>query len=132
MENLNFDDNLSDPNVNASFINTIAGDLVDIGKDFLDLEDEKEPEMDHVSFGGLKFLNFEYFDKKTKNLPGFEGFAPRYTLVTRLRNIQNPRLNTSALFLIIVSSYFSKVLGLTERGGDRPGSILLSDYTWRE
>jgi hypothetical protein len=88
--------------------------------------------MDHVSFGGLKFLNFEYFDKKTKNLPGFEGFAPRYTLVTRLRNIQNTRLNTSALFLIIVRYYFSKVLGLTERGGDRPGPILFSDYTWRE
>jgi hypothetical protein len=103
MENLIFDDNLTDPNFNASFLNTIAGDLVDIGRDFLDLEDEEEPEMDHVSFGGLKFLNFEFFDKKTKNLPGFEGFAPRYTLVTRLRNIQETKLNTSALFLIIVS-----------------------------
>jgi hypothetical protein len=40
MENLIFDDNLSDPNVNSSFINTIAGELVDIGRDFLDLEDE--------------------------------------------------------------------------------------------
>jgi hypothetical protein len=108
MENLIFDDNLSDPNVNASFINTIAGELVDIGRDFLDLEDEEEPEMDHVSFGGLKFLNFEYFDKKTKNLPGFEGFAPRYTLVTRLRNIKNSRLNTSALFLIIVCYHIAK------------------------
>lgn len=64
--------------------------------------------MDHVSFGGLKFLNFEYFDKKTKNLPGFEGFAPRYTLVTRLRNIQNTKLNTSALFLIIVSYFIDR------------------------
>jgi len=68
----------------------------------LDQEKEEEPEIDHVTFAGLKFLNFEYFDKRTKNLPGFDGFAPRYTLVTRLRNIKNPNLNTSSLFLIIV------------------------------
>lgn len=35
-----FDDNLTDSMGNASFISTIAGDLVDIGKDFLDLENE--------------------------------------------------------------------------------------------
>lgn len=60
---------------------------------------------DHVSVGGLKFLNFEYFEEQLRDMPGFEGFTPRWTLITRLRNTTNHLVNTSALFLIIVSNY---------------------------
>ena len=34
---------------------------------------------------------------------GFEGFTPRWALLTKLRNITNSLVNTSSLFLIIVS-----------------------------
>ncbi len=89
-------------------ISDIADDLLDIGQDLIGIDQEEEPEMDHVEFAGLNLLNFEYFDKRTKNLTGFEGFAPRYTLITRLRNPRNIFLNTSSLFLIIVSLKISK------------------------
>lgn len=36
-------------------------------------------------------------------MPGFDGFAPRWTLITRLRNISNPLLNSSALLVVIDS-----------------------------
>jgi hypothetical protein len=62
-------------------------------------------ERDHISIAGLSFLNFDYFEKRLRDLPGFEGFSPRWTLLTRLRNVSNPLLNTSSLFLIIVIVY---------------------------
>jgi hypothetical protein len=53
----------------------------------IDIPDiEIESEQDHISIGGLQFLNFDYFNKKLQNIPGFEGFSPRHTLITRLRN----------------------------------------------
>jgi hypothetical protein len=69
--------------------------------------DENDPlfddEPDHISVGGLSFLNFDYFNRKLSNLTGFEGFTPRHTLITRLRNVRNPLFNTSSLFLIVDS-----------------------------
>jgi len=48
-------------------------------------------------------LKFDVFEKKLKDLSGFEGFAPRWTLITKLRNITNPLLNSSSLLLVIDS-----------------------------
>jgi hypothetical protein len=60
---------------------------------------------DHINVRGFNILKFDYFDNKSKELLGFEGFAPRWTLLTKLRNTTNPLFNTSSLLLIIVS-YF--------------------------
>lgn len=66
-------------------------------------------------------------------MTGFEGFSPRHTLITRLRNSKVPTLNTSSLFIIIDSKrevdiglgrYFSQtVLG--------DGEIMISNAALR-
>jgi hypothetical protein len=33
----------------------------------------------------------------------FDGFAPRWTLITKLRNVSNPLFNTSTLLLVVDS-----------------------------
>ena len=78
-------------------------------------------ESDIVNFNNLSLFNVSVFDKKLQGLPGFEGFAPRYTLITRLRNLTDSLLNTSAMLVVIDSKreidiglgrYFSqKVMG---------------------
>jgi hypothetical protein len=58
---------------------------------------------DIVNFNGFTLFNFTDFEVKLKNLGGFEGFTPRYTVITRLRNTTNAFLNTSAILIVIVS-----------------------------
>lgn len=65
--------------------------------------EEEEEESDSVEIGGFKILNFDVFEKKLANMPGFDGFAPRWTLITRLRNTTNELMNSSSLLLVIVS-----------------------------
>ena len=57
-------------------------------------------------------MNFDYFNKKLGKIPGFDGFTPRWTLITRLRNDTNPLLNSSSLLVLIVRfiSDYQKVL----------------------
>ena len=58
--------------------------------------------LDYAGFQGFGLLKFKEFEKKLSNISGFEGFAPRITLITKLRNITNNLLNASSIFLIIV------------------------------
>lgn len=48
-------------------------------------------------------MKFDVFEKKLQNMKGFDGFSPRWTLITRLRNMTNPLLNSSSLLLVIDS-----------------------------
>ena len=59
--------------------------------------------MDTYSLVGLPILNFTHINKDLQNLEGFYGFAPRWTLICKLRNTTNPALNTSAILLVIDS-----------------------------
>lgn len=65
-----------------------------------------DDQMDHIDFFGLKLLVFDYFEKNLADLEGFEGFSPRWTLITKLRNTSSSLYNTSSLLLIIVKHLF--------------------------
>ena len=61
-----------------------------------------------IFLGGF-LLNFTYFEKRVKDLKGFEGFSPRYTLIGKLRPMPNETdpngtlsVNTSTIFSAIV------------------------------
>lgn len=61
---------------------------------------------DTVKFGSQAFplFNFTYMDQKLKDIDGFDGFAPRYTLVTKLtKDDKKTHLKTSAVLFIIDS-----------------------------
>jgi hypothetical protein len=57
---------------------------------------------DHISLFGFNFLLFDNINSKLYNLTGFDGFTPRWTLITKLRNINDPTLNSTCVLLIIV------------------------------
>lgn len=64
-------------------------------------------EQDTYSLLGFNLLNFTNFEQKLKNLPGFDGFSPRYTLIGKIRAVKDdPSLarNTSAIVMIVVCS----------------------------
>lgn len=75
---------------------------------------------DHAELFGFNLLKFDAMKEKLDKLNKqgkFKGFAPRWTLPTKLRNVENPNLNTSCLLLAIDSAresdlelmpYFSK------------------------
>jgi hypothetical protein len=46
-------------------------------------------------------LNFTTFSNRVGEVPGFDGFSPRMTLIGKLRNADHSR-NTSCVLLIIV------------------------------
>lgn len=58
---------------------------------------------DVIEIGSFKILNFDVLNKKLEDMPGFDGFTPRWTLITRLRNTTDSLYNTSALLVVIDS-----------------------------
>lgn len=60
---------------------------------------------DHAEILGFNLLRFDDFEKKLDpiNGQGFNGFTPRWTLPTKIRNTTNPNLNTSCMMVILDS-----------------------------
>ena len=56
---------------------------------------------------GINILNFEVFkeklDSNTEQLSAFKGFSPRWILPTKLRRLDEPGRNTSAMAIILDS-----------------------------
>ena len=78
------------------------------------VDGEPEPQDLVPLGGGFGMLNFTTFKDKVNDLPGFEGFSPRMTLIGKLRNAEHSR-NTSCLLMIIVRNNEIKFIGYSSR-----------------
>lgn len=83
---------------------------------------------DHLELLGINILNFEDINKKIEaqrdQLDNFLGFSPRWILPSKIRRVDTPDMNTSAMAIIIdserevdlqlVDEFTSEIIGRNE------------------